>query len=405
MRRRLARWLDPSPPAAPGPPALPAAPQPTRPVETWPELCEQFALRILGVAYDNAGRLSAAARDEEDPGRLELLYSFDHANARIRRQAENLLVLAGRQVEDAGRQTAPIIDVIRAAVSAIDHYARVHLGAVVNLAVVDVASDDVIRVLTELLDNATRYSAPSTTVSISAHLTETGSVLIRVQDMGIGISPDLLGAYNAALDGHAPAGRGTNTMQLGLQVVYRLIRNHQMRVQLTQREGGGTTATVLLHQAMLTELPPSSPRPPTPVLAEPVSAPAPRPPAAPVSAVATPVTAVPAPVTGAPAPVVPAPAVPPPAVPAPAPVPPVPPPGPAPRPAGPAARPHLSLVSADANGLRPPVPRLPRREPGSLRDATPPRPEKPPLVVPPSDPSQWPDETMEFVAGFEEGQR
>jgi hypothetical protein len=367
MRRRLARWLDPAlaheaasvgrhaqppiqfvpmPPLPPPPPAAgalqavlnqPTIDQPVRPApEVWPELCEQFALRILGVAYQSSARLSEAERDEEDPGRLEQLYGFDHANARIRRQAENLLVLAGRTVEDAAPQLTSIVDVVRAAASAIDHYQRIQLGSIVNLAVVDVASDDVIRVITELLDNATRYSSPSSVVTVSAHLTELGSVLLRVQDAGVGIAPDVLAEVNNRLEGRGTGVR--NPTQLGLQVVEKLTRTHRMRVQLTRREGGGTTASVLLHEALLGEVP---------IVEEP--------PAAPIELPRR------------------------------------------------ATAHHLSLVSKAPVVRQPVAPAgpnaLPRREPGSIRDMA----AHPPDLRshPPSDEAAWPDETMDFDAGFE----
>jgi hypothetical protein len=222
----------------------------------WPAISEQFALRILAGAYQMSGHLQSVEADERDPDRLEKLYRIDHANARMRRHAENLQVLAGRHVDDAGRQMTSLLDVIRAATSAIEHYPRVQIGHVAGLAVVEFAADDVIRMLTELLDNATRFSPPTSKVIASAHLTERGSVLLRVEDAGVGIPPEQLASLNAMLADGAPALlRAEPALHLGLAVVQRLAVTHHMRVHLNHRQPAGTTATVLVPEGLLSEGP------------------------------------------------------------------------------------------------------------------------------------------------------
>jgi hypothetical protein len=261
-RQRMARRLDPKIAEMPvrrvidAPPA-PPAPQEDRAQNVWPAICEQFALRILAAAYQMGSHLEAAEADEQDAERLEKLYRIDHANTRIRRQAENLQVLLGRKVDDADRQVTPLVDVIRAATSAIEYYPRVHIGQVVDLAVVEFAADDVIRVLTELLDNATRFSPPTSSVIVSAYITEHGSVLMRVEDSGVGVQPDQLPALNAMLAGSAPPLLdGNPAAHLGLVVVSRLALTHHMRVHLTNRPTGGTTANVLVPDGLLCEIAP-----------------------------------------------------------------------------------------------------------------------------------------------------
>lgn len=211
-------------------------------------------MRILSAVYQSSGQLESVENDEQDANRLERLYRIDHAITRVRRQAENMQVLAGSQVEDADRQITSLLDVVRAAASAIEHYPRVHLGRIADLAIVEYASDDVMRILTELLDNATRFSPPSSRAVVSAHLTEQGSVLMRVEDAGIGLDPAGLANANALLTGPGPApvdGAG----HIGLPVIARLAATHRLRVHLTARHPGGTTATVLLPDHLLREIP------------------------------------------------------------------------------------------------------------------------------------------------------
>ena len=274
-RQRAARWLDPTvaqwsvaPQGTPQPP--PPPPEEPAP-DPWPAICEQFALRVLALAYQVGSHLAAVEADEQDPDRLERLYRIDHANTRVRRYAENMQVLLGRRVEEVDPQNVTLVDVIRAATSAVEHYPRVRVGHVVELAVVEFAADDLIRVLTELLDNASRFSPPAAPVLVSAFITEDGGVLLRIEDAGVGLHPDQLTQLNALLNGQ-PASPVTldPTAHLGLAVVARLAVAHQLRVTLTNRPSGGTTATVLVPGALLCEIPaepgpdsaPPSPAPP-----------------------------------------------------------------------------------------------------------------------------------------------
>ncbi|MEV0723722.1 ATP-binding protein [Micromonospora purpureochromogenes] len=257
-RQRAARWLDPALAQADAAAASPPPPE-NHAEDLWPAICDQFALRILASAYQMGSHLEAVETDEQDPERLGRLYRIDHANTRIRRHAENLQVLLGRRVEDASPQTVTLVDVVRAASSAIEHYPRVRVGHVVDLGVVEFAADDVIRVLTELLDNATRFSPPTSSVVVSAYVTENGSVLLRAEDAGVGIDPGQLPQLNAMLAGTAPApATGNPAAHLGLLVVAHLSRAHQLRVNLTARPSGGTTATVLIPGSLLCEVAPAA---------------------------------------------------------------------------------------------------------------------------------------------------
>lgn len=251
-RRRLARRLDPQA----GRHVLTAAASPPPLTPDWSRVCEQFALRVLAATYQMGTELAAAEDGEQDVARLAQLYRLDHAVTRVRRQAENLQVLSGRVVEDAGRQVTTLLDVARAAMSAIEYYPRVHIGHVIDLAIVDFAADDLIRILTELLDNATRFAPPTATATVSAYLTEQGSVLIRIEDAGLGLPPSHLPAINALLSGAippVPVDGAAN--RLGLLVVARLAAAHRMPVQLVPRPSGGTTATVLVPAPLLCEAP------------------------------------------------------------------------------------------------------------------------------------------------------
>jgi hypothetical protein len=251
--------------AMPGGPAT-AVPRPpagadARKPGVWPEICERFALQMLGHAEHLRPALDHLETDEQDEERLKWLYQVDHSVTRMRRAARDLRILAGVEDGELGGYTSSLVDVIRAAESSIEHYPKVIIGRVVDLAVVPYASDDFSSLLAALLDNATNYS-PST-VTVSAYLLDSGSVMMRVEDNGIGIPPAHLEVLNAALAGPIPDVNERTGKHTGFPVVHRLARKHGVGVRLASRPGtggpGGTIAMVTIPADLLCEVPDEGP--------------------------------------------------------------------------------------------------------------------------------------------------
>jgi hypothetical protein len=260
LRRRVARWLDPGVDAGPAPerPA-PAHPQGPAGAGVWPGICERFALQLLGHAENLRPALDRLEADEHNEERLEWLYHVDHSVTRIRRAARDLRILAGVEDGELGGYTSSLVDVIRAAESAIEHYSKVIIARVVDLAMVPYASDDISSLLAALLDNATTYS-PST-VTVSAHLLDSGSVMLRIEDNGIGMAPGHLEALNAALAGPIPEVNEHAGKHTGFPVVHRLAHKHGVAVRFASRSNpgtgapGGTIAMVTIPPHLLYEIP------------------------------------------------------------------------------------------------------------------------------------------------------
>ena len=167
-----------------------------RPGGAWPDICDQFGLHLLVLAEQLRTSLDELEADEGDPERLRRLYQVDHAVTRMRRASRDLRTLAGRSEEELAGFTTSLLDVIRMALSAIERYTQVTIGRVTDLAVLGYAADDLGSVMAALLDNATRYSPG--TVTVSGHLMEDGGVMFRIEDTGIGMSADQVAALNAA---------------------------------------------------------------------------------------------------------------------------------------------------------------------------------------------------------------
>jgi hypothetical protein len=191
---------------------------------------------------------------EDDQDRLGELYRLDHLATRLRRNAENLRVLAGRDAGEPSSDTSTLVDVIRAAMSSIDHYSRITIGRMVSLGVAGFAAEDLSRLLSELLDNAANQSPPNSTVGVSAHLTEQGSVLLRIEDKGIGLPPERLAELNGRLSAN-PVLDSDSVRHMGLAVVGRIANRHGMIVRLDRRVPHGAIATVLLPTGIVSELP------------------------------------------------------------------------------------------------------------------------------------------------------
>ena len=66
--------------------------------------------------------IDSLEQNEQDPGRLASLFSMDHLVTRMRRNSENLLLLAGHDTARKWSGPVPLADVARAAASEIEHY-------------------------------------------------------------------------------------------------------------------------------------------------------------------------------------------------------------------------------------------------------------------------------------------
>jgi len=222
----------------------------------WPDICDQFGLHLLVLAEQLRTSLDELEADEGDPERLRRLYQVDHAVTRMRRASRDLRTLTGRSEEELAGFTASLLDVIRMALSAIERYTQVTIGRVTDLAVLGYAADDIGSVMAALLDNATRYSPG--TVTVSGHLLDDGGVMFRIEDTGIGMGADQVNALNAAFVGPVPDVDERTGRHTGFPVVHRIARKHAIGVRLASRPlpSTGTVAMVTLPPHLLCEVPP-----------------------------------------------------------------------------------------------------------------------------------------------------
>jgi signal transduction histidine kinase len=189
--------------------------------------------------------IDSLEQNEEDPGRLSNLFAMDHLVTRMRRNSENLLLLAGHEGARKWSEPVPLTDVARAAISEIEQYNRVALKIQPGVMVAGHAVSDVVHLLAELIENATVFSASDTRVLVSVQELASGGVLIQVSDSGVGVSDTRLAEMNRRLDDPPPIDESVSR-HMGLYAVARLAERHGVRVRLRAGNPQGMTALVWL---------------------------------------------------------------------------------------------------------------------------------------------------------------
>ncbi|WP_257232221.1 nitrate- and nitrite sensing domain-containing protein [Streptomyces sp. Rer75] len=228
-----------------------------------------LALRSLGLIERQLAIIESMEEQEQDPDRLETLFQLDHLATGMRRYGENLLIVAGSEHQANHPGPVPLLDVLRASISEVERYDRVHLQSLPPHAqVAGFAADSVSHLIAELLENATAFSPPDAAVQVSGWLLESGEVMLSVQDEGIGMTPERLAELNERLADKVPeycqGPQPDDPLGLGLYVVTRLAARHGVRVSLREQQPGGIAAVVVLPTKILPAGPPGAGLPPAP---------------------------------------------------------------------------------------------------------------------------------------------
>lgn len=187
--------------------------------------------------------------------RREFAETIASSARRLNRLVTNLLDLsrleAGVAVPD--KRWYPIGDVIATVLDQLDLIGRTEGYAIT----VDVADDvpplpldhaQIEQVLTNLIENALKYSPQGSTIAIRARVLEpSGELEVRVADQGIGIPPHELGAiftkFYRVRDVHLPwiSGRPPTGTGLGLAICAAIIAAHGGRIWAESQPGQGAT--------------------------------------------------------------------------------------------------------------------------------------------------------------------
>ena len=187
---------------------------------------------------------------EADPDQLESLFRMDHLATRMRRNGENLLVLAGEEPGRRWTEPVPLVDILRAASSEVEHYERIEITGIPETEIHGQVVNDLVHLLAELLENATSFSSPQTKVRVTATRLPDGRLMTEIHDKGIGLTAEDFADINHKL-ANPPTVDAAVSQRMGLFVVGRLADRHGIRVQLRPAgEQAGTTSLVMLPDAI-----------------------------------------------------------------------------------------------------------------------------------------------------------
>jgi signal transduction histidine kinase len=210
--------------------------------------------RSQGLVERQLRLIDELESSEQNPDQLENLFKLDHLATRMRRTDDSLLVLAGSETGRGWNQPMSLPDVLLAAISEVEQYTRITRTTVTEVALVGYVVSDVVHLLAELMENATAFSPPETTVTVSCRkLSGRGGAMIEIEDHGIGMTAEELETANARLAA-PPVIDVAAVRTMGLFVVGRLANKHNIRVQLRNSQRSGLTALVLIPPALITDL-------------------------------------------------------------------------------------------------------------------------------------------------------
>lgn len=212
-----------------------------------------LARRSQVLVHRQLTLLDSMERRTEDPSELADLFRLDHLTTRMRRHAEGLIILSGAAPGRGWRRPVPLVDVVRAAVSEVEEYARVEVHPLPRAAVVGHAVADLTHLVAELVENATGFSPPHTRVHIRGERVGNGFAL-EIEDRGLGMGPEALDSANRRIAA-AEQSDLFDSDRLGLFVVSRLARRQDVKVSLVTSAYGGTTSVVLLPTMLLADAP------------------------------------------------------------------------------------------------------------------------------------------------------
>ncbi|MFF3843225.1 ATP-binding protein [Streptomyces sp. NPDC001930] len=216
------------------------------------EVFVNLARRLQSLVHREIQLLDELENEVEDPDLLKGLFHVDHLATRIRRHAENLAVLGGAVSRRQWSNPVTITEVLRSSIAEVEQYPRVKLVPPIDGALRGHAVADVIHLLAELVENATLFSAPHTTVLLRAQYVTAG-LAIEVEDRGLGMPVTEQDKMNALLadPDQVNVAHLLQDGRIGLFVVSALARRHGIAVRLQSNIYGGVQAVLVLPQGLL----------------------------------------------------------------------------------------------------------------------------------------------------------
>jgi signal transduction histidine kinase len=201
------------------------------------------------------GHLQAVGSRLGDPG-VHLERAEARADA-LERLIGNLFAYARDDYAQPAPQleAAPVADLLQEVTAGLEHTTRLRdntfdfdgdetLGVIVD-------RDRIKRALTNILDNALRYSPPGASIHLSWAAADDSIVQITVQDHGPGIDPGVLPhVFEPGIRGTPAAGSADDGAGLGLTIAKRLLEHQHATLTVDNQPKGGAVLILTLQRAL-----------------------------------------------------------------------------------------------------------------------------------------------------------
>ncbi len=194
------------------------------------------------------------ATEDDSAGRERLSEMLQQEARRVEDIIDDLLELTRLEETETDRSELLVGDVVRRAVEKVQAFAdghRVEIAMVGLQSPAKVVGEErqLVRALTNLLDNAVRYSDPDSRVTVAVEERD-DKIAVCVSDEGVGIPrAELERVFERFYRVDRARSRETGGTGLGLSIVRHVATNHGGRVFLESKPGEGSTFTVELPMA------------------------------------------------------------------------------------------------------------------------------------------------------------
>lgn len=210
-----------------------------------------IAHRSQVIVHRQLEILDSAESQQEDPALLDIYFRLDHLATRERRNAENLIILAGGQPGRQWRNPVQLLEIVRSSVGETLDYTRVKIARLPEVSIAGSAVADLVHLLAELVDNAAHFSPPQSQVEVRGGIVGKG-VAIEVIDQGMGMPEEEFARINEILRDAPDFGVSMlpDDFRLGRFVVAQLAARNGISVRLTESDYGGVRAIVLVPNSL-----------------------------------------------------------------------------------------------------------------------------------------------------------
>ncbi|WP_201301333.1 ATP-binding protein [Nocardiopsis sp. FR6] len=181
------------------------------------------------------------------------LMHLDHSTAQAGRIADSIAVLTGARSGRRWGRAIGMESVVRGAMARIGAYQRVRVHNASTQAVAGFAAEGVIHALAEILDNAAKFSPPTSEVHVHVEEVQAG-IAVMVEDGGLVMGEEALRRARRTVENGLDLAAISGT-RLGLSVVGQIARRYGLSVAFRSSSRGGTAVVLLLPQKLIKPLP------------------------------------------------------------------------------------------------------------------------------------------------------